>query len=193
MLQMVAAAPSPRGGVFPTGALANGRDVIAGQLVQRAQAALDADLDAARDLLRQLATMLTPQLVRDEADAEQKAMRAKTIARGGLAAWQMKAVNEHIQRNLSETIHIDALASVTRLSTSHFCRAFKTSFGMTAHSYIMRQRLEQARLMMLTTTESLCHIAAACGMADQAHLTRLFRRHMGDTPFNWRRTWRQAS
>jgi AraC family transcriptional regulator len=40
---------------------------------------------------------------------------------------------------------------------------------------------------MLTTGEPLCGIALTCGLADKAHLTKLFPRHFGETPAVWRR------
>src|SRR5690606_2306493 len=67
------------------------------------------------------------------------------------------------------------------------CRAFKESFGTTAHMHIIRLRLELAQRLMLTTDEPLSQIALACGLADQAHLSKLFRREMGETPSAWRR------
>jgi len=38
----------------------------------------------------------------------------------------------------------------------------------------------------------LSQIACACGLTDQAHLTRLFRRILNETPLAWRRNWRTA-
>jgi AraC family transcriptional regulator len=68
---------------------------------------------------------------------------------------------------------------------SHFCRAFKESFGTTPHMQIIRLRLELAQRLMLTTAEPLSQIALACGLADQAHLSKLFRREVGETPRSW--------
>jgi AraC family transcriptional regulator len=46
--------------------------------------------------------------------------------------------------------------------------------------------------MMLDSRERLCQIAVACGLADQAHMTRVFRRFIGQTPDTWRRAFRAA-
>jgi len=40
---------------------------------------------------------------------------------------------------------------------------------------------------MLSTNKPLSEIAAECGLADQAHLTRLFRKVVGESPAVWRR------
>jgi AraC-like DNA-binding protein len=43
---------------------------------------------------------------------------------------------------------------------------------------------------MLRTDDALSEIACICGLTDQAHLTRLFRRVVGNTPRAWRNRWR---
>lgn len=110
-------------------------------------------------------------------------------AKGGLAGWQIRKVIEYIDARLGQQLFTEDLAEVTRLSTGHFCRAFKASVGETPHSYIIRRRLRHAQILMLETRDTLSQIACACGLTDQAHLTRLFRRNIGTTPMSWRRTW----
>ena len=112
--------------------------------------------------------------------------------RGGLAPWQVRRVTEYIEEHLSSTIRLQDLAGIARLSHSHFCRAFKESLGHPAHAYVMRRRVHRAQGLMLATTESLSQIAALCGMADQAHFCKLFRRLVGESPNAWRRARRQA-
>jgi AraC family transcriptional regulator len=41
--------------------------------------------------------------------------------------------------------------------------------------------------MMLESDEPLAQIAIACGLCDQSHLCRMFRRVVGVTPRAWRR------
>jgi hypothetical protein len=43
-------------------------------------------------------------------------------------------------------------------------------------------------MMMSTTQEPLSQIAIACGLCDQAHLCKVFRRMIGMSPSAWRRT-----
>jgi AraC family transcriptional regulator len=76
------------------------------------------------------------------------------------------------------------------LSASHFCRAFKCTFGVSPLDYVLRRRIEVAQGLMLTTSEPLSAIAVTCGMCDQPHFTRSFHRIVGETPYAWRRTRR---
>lgn len=161
-------------------------------LLEELRAVLETDPEAARNTLDELALVLGVRPARVAPPAIE-ARSFPDILRGGLAPWQLRVVTDFVDRNLSSTMHVETLAGLVRLSTSHFCRSFKVSVGDTPHAYIMRRRLERAQAMMLESAESLSQIAAACGLADQAHLTRLFRRYTGQTPFNWRRAFRTAA
>jgi AraC family transcriptional regulator len=100
-----------------------------------------------------------------------------TIVRGGLAPWQLRKIDRYLKENLAHSLRLRSLAEQVNLSVSHFNRSFKVSRGVTPHLHIVK----------LTTDDPLCGIALACGLADQAHLTKLFRRHFGETPAAWRR------
>jgi AraC family transcriptional regulator len=107
--------------------------------------------------------------------------------RGGLAPWQVRRVTTHVETNLDAAITTKDLAALARLSLFHFCRAFRDSFGESPHGYVTRRRVERAQGLMLTTNASLGQIAADCGFTDQAHLSKLFRRIVGESPGVWRR------
>ena len=119
------------------------------------------------------------------------ALDSSTVARsrpGGLAVWQQRKVSQAIEGELSAGISTARLAAIARLSASHFTRAFKSSFGRSPHAYVTWRRVERAKSMMLATRESLCQISLECGFSDQAHLSRVFRRAVGQSPSLWRRT-----
>ena len=150
-----------------------------GRLLEDVKWALNCDLSAAQTSAAHLATFLASKL---SVDAH------TTLARGGLAPWQKRKVRDHIENGLEGSLPVEDLANLVSLSPSHFCRVFKESFGESPHGYITKLRVERAKTLMLTTTESLSQIALACGLADQAHLCRCFRRVTGATPGFWRRS-----
>jgi len=113
--------------------------------------------------------------------------RPEDDVRQGLAPWQVRRVLAHIDAHLSTSIRNEDLAAVARLSTSHFNVAFRNSVGESPHEHIIRRRVERAQGLMLSTDKPLSDIAAECGLADQPHLTRLFRRIVGESPAAWRR------
>lgn len=110
-----------------------------------------------------------------------------------LTAWQCRRVLQHIEANLAEPLRNRGLASLVDYSEFHFNVAFRNSVGASPHEFIIRRRIERARQLMLSTDLPLCGIASECGLADQAHLSRLFRRVVGETPAAWRRSQASAA
>jgi AraC-like DNA-binding protein len=110
-----------------------------------------------------------------------------------LAAWQRRRVLEHIDTSLASPLRNRELAALVKYSEFHFNVAFRNSLGASPHEYIIRRRIERAQQLMLSTGMPLADIAAECGLADQAHLSRLFRRVVGESPAAWRRDRADAS
>ena len=151
-----------------------------GRLIEDVSAALETDFRIATQAAARLAAVLSARL----ADGP-----STQPARGGLAPWQKRKVQRAVEDGLDGALPVEALANLVSLSPSYFCRAFKESFGATPHVYVIKRRVERARTLMLTTSESLSQIALACGLADQAHLCHCFRRVTGMTPAAWRRNF----
>ncbi len=105
---------------------------------------------------------------------------------GGLAPWQIARIVDYVESNLSITISVASMAAHVQLSTSHFSRAFQISFNDSPYNYVLRQRLNYSRTLMLRTDYSLSQVALEIGMADQAHFTNTFKRFFGVTPRAWR-------
>jgi AraC family transcriptional regulator len=155
------------------------------RLLSDADKVLNTDLDAAEICLAQASVLLQAERRRK---SQQSASRVGvSLARGGLAPWQIRRVIAYIDSHLAERIKIPDLRALTHLSGSHFSRAFRTSFGDSPYGFVIRRRIESAQKLMLETSEPLCEIALRCGLCDQAHLSRLFRRAVGMSPSAWRR------
>jgi AraC-like DNA-binding protein len=107
--------------------------------------------------------------------------------RGGLAPWQKHKIDQYLREHLQRPVRVNELAQQLPLSVSYFSRAFKQTFGTSPHEYIIQLRLERAQELMVTTAAPLSQIALDCGFGDQAHLSKLFRRGMGESPSTWRR------
>jgi AraC family transcriptional regulator len=150
------------------------------ELCVAVRSALDDERGTAEDSLQRAAEILRGIGTAEVAPVEQ--------TRGGLSPWQIRKVTSFIEANLDRSIRNDELAGLARLNTSHFGRAFRNSFGEPPHEYVIRRRVERAQGLMLSTNAPLSEIALDCGLADQSHLTRLFRRMVGQSPRDWRRS-----
>jgi AraC-like DNA-binding protein len=106
---------------------------------------------------------------------------------GVLAVWQIRKVKAFIDSSLNSTIRLSNCASQARLSASYFSYAFKATFGTTLRHYIRCRRVARAQQLMVSSNRPLSEIALACGFADQAHYSRVFRDVVGLSPSTWRR------
>lgn len=174
-----------------------------------AGAQTDAAPEPAHDQIRQLLQQARHVLATDPADAERciavavrllpqiDAAASRSFApapaaspalqRGGLAPWQVLRVKALVEARLADRVTSAELAAAARLSPSHFSRAFRASFGDAPKTYVNRRRIARSKDMMLATGDSLAAIALACGLSDQAHFCRMFRRFEGQSPSVWRR------
>jgi AraC family transcriptional regulator len=98
-----------------------------------------------------------------------------------LGAGQLRAVAERVEAGLDGRLRLADLAAVAGLSAFHFARAFRATVGEPPHRWVVARRLDRAR-DRLRAGERPGEVAVALGFADQAHLTRLFRRRFGTTP-----------
>jgi AraC-like DNA-binding protein len=113
--------------------------------------------------------------------------RASYRDRPGLCDWQMKRVVAYLSMRIDSSVRVSDLAAEVKLSPSHFARAFTIRLGLSPYTFIMKLRIERASELLLASDKSLTEIAFNCGLADQAHFSRLFRRFVGTTPSRWRR------
>jgi AraC family transcriptional regulator len=188
MQESVSSDDRSRGPIDTEGATLVRLRAVVIELYKEVSSTLEGEREAARQYIERADLFLRAELSApaEEEFAISDSQSAKHV-RGGLAPWQIRLVKTHIEANLDSTIGVKALAELVKLSSFHFCRAFRDSFGDSPHGYVMRRRVERAQGLMLTTNASLGQIAADCGLADQAHFNKLFRRFVGESPGMWRR------
>jgi AraC family transcriptional regulator len=114
-------------------------------------------------------------------------MTKHTRAPGGLSTWQMTRVLDYIERHLSDKIAVQELARLVGEGCDWFQRAFKSSTGIPPYRFIAGRRLALACALLKTTREPLSQVALYCGLYDQSHFSRTFRRNTGMNPAAWRR------
>jgi AraC family transcriptional regulator len=107
--------------------------------------------------------------------------------RGGLAAWQQRRVVEFVEDHLADDFPLAALASLAQLSTYHFARAFKRSFGIPPHRYHINRRIERARTLLADPKTSVAEVALELGFSGASAFAATFRRTTGQTPTDYRR------
>lgn len=107
---------------------------------------------------------------------------------GGLACWQQRAVSAYLEDHLAEPISMPTLAQLARLSSCHFSRAFKRSFGMPPRQFHNHLRIERARTMLERTQSSVTEIGFSLGFSETSSFSTAFRKAVGLTPTAYRRS-----
>jgi AraC family transcriptional regulator len=117
--------------------------------------------------------------------AHSTARLARTAARAGLSSVQLEAVRDLVHQHIDESITVDSLAVAVGLSPAQFARRFKRTTGRSPYQFVIDERLDLAREMLLRGAP-IAEIAAQTGFPHQEHLTRMFGRRFGMTPGRFR-------
>lgn len=100
----------------------------------------------------------------------------------------LNRVRARIEASLDTDISLEALAQESGYSRAHFLRMFRMATGVTPHQYVLDVRLRHAQEWLRKKNSALIDIAAVCGFSSQSHMTSVFRKRLGVTPGEFRRT-----
>jgi AraC family transcriptional regulator len=112
---------------------------------------------------------------------------SREISRGGLAAANLRRVQDYVHSNLAATITLVELSRVAGLSRRHFLRAFRESTGDTPLGYVRALRIEEAKRRLSQGSQSITEVALDCGFSHAQHFATTFRTATGLAPSAFRR------
>ncbi|WP_232830375.1 AraC family transcriptional regulator [Oceanicella sp. SM1341] len=112
---------------------------------------------------------------------------AEEARSGGLTPVQMRRLWEMFRENPGLRLSNSALAERVGLSPGWFAQAFKKTTGKSPLQWQQERRIAMVKERLLAGEAAIADVAMQFGFADQAHLTRVFRRHEGTTPAAWAR------
>ncbi|MBE6975765.1 MAG: helix-turn-helix domain-containing protein [Ruminococcaceae bacterium] len=95
-------------------------------------------------------------------------------------------VLEYIQQNHQKNLTLAEMADLAGYSPNYFHNIFRTVMGITPQEYLMQQRLQHAKLLLIHTDNTLSEIAYECGFSSQSHLCARFKRSVLCTPGEYR-------
>nr|WKF61123.1 HTH-type transcriptional activator Btr [Paraburkholderia busanensis] len=105
-------------------------------------------------------------------DDKRRTLAPKTAAR----------VIDFIEAHLDQRLTLTELAALADLSVPHFKVLFRETLGMPVHQYVVRRRVERARVLLLQGKLSASQIALDTGFAHQSHMAHWMGRLLGVTP-----------
>ena len=107
---------------------------------------------------------------------------------GALPRGRLRAVVEYIEEHLDGSPSLEQMAATAHLSVYHFARQFRAATGLPPHQYVISRRVERAKQLLQEGDLSLAEVAAAAGFADQSKLSHTFKRVIGVSPRQFRRS-----
>ena len=108
---------------------------------------------------------------------------------GHAARPEVLRARELLAERLVDPPTLEELAAHTGVGAFVLSRAFRAAYGLPPHAYLNQVRVDRARSLLLQGRRA-SEVAAEVGFADQPHLTRHFRRHLGVPPAAYQRTLR---
>jgi AraC family transcriptional regulator len=98
----------------------------------------------------------------------------------------LKQARELLRTRFVERLTLSCIAAEVGVHPMHLAQTFNQTFGCTVGEYIRRRRIEYACQQLATSNTPLATIALAAGFCDQSHFTRVFKRHTGVAPSEYR-------
>ncbi|MGB5445288.1 MAG: AraC family transcriptional regulator [Psychromonas sp.] len=99
----------------------------------------------------------------------------------------MDALDHYIAAHCAHKISVMQLAGQVFLSESQFYLLFKEQTGMSPHQYVLKKRLERAKVLISESPLSLAQIALNCGFSSQSSFTQAFSNLYKIPPSRYRR------
>ncbi len=106
---------------------------------------------------------------------------------GTRQAGPLALIRDLLNDQYEQSIGLAQLSEIAGMSKFRLLRQFRSAYGLPPHAYLRLCRVKRARDAILSGA-NLADAAFAVGFADQAHMTRAFRRTVGFTPGELQKT-----
>jgi len=106
---------------------------------------------------------------------------------GKLTDLQLGRTLDYMNAHLSEDVGLPELAACADLPAHYFCRMFRKTVGMPPYRYLVQQRIEKAKDLLVVTDKGITEIAFDLGFSSHAHFASTFKRLVGQTPSIFRK------
>lgn len=109
-----------------------------------------------------------------------------------LPLWRLRLATAYVDAHLAGPVRLEDIARAVGLTRMHFAAQFRAATGVRPHDYLLRRRIERAKLLLSQSETTIVDIALAVGFQSQAHFSTVFKQRVGDSPSIWRRRARDG-
>ncbi len=103
------------------------------------------------------------------------------------------SVGAWLEQRLADPYDLDALAAAFHVSARTLLRRFRHETGHSPLAHLQQARVGKAKLLLEAGTRSVAQVTAAVGYGDVATFGALFKRHVGQSPAEYRRRFRAGA
>lgn len=101
-------------------------------------------------------------------------------------ARRIEDIVSYVEKYYMEELSLEKLSNVFFLSREHISRKFKQKTGMLLSKYVTKLRTDQAKRWLRETEKSIYSISLMLGYQDEKYFSKLFKKVVGMTPFEYR-------
>jgi len=98
----------------------------------------------------------------------------------------LRRARDLMDREYSRPLDVAALARAALMSTAHFSRQFRATYGETPYSYLMTRRIERAKALLRRGDLSVTDVCMAVGCTSLGSFSARFTELVGETPTAYR-------
>jgi AraC-like DNA-binding protein/ligand-binding sensor protein len=95
---------------------------------------------------------------------------------------------QFILEHQNEELSLTSVAKVVNMSSFYFCKTFKKATGLNFTDYLARMRIERAKELLLNPNARVSEIVFEVGFQSITHFNRIFKRHVGRSPSEYRQS-----
>jgi AraC-like DNA-binding protein len=100
---------------------------------------------------------------------------------------RVERIISYIDANFETQIRLQDLVEQENPSPTHFSHLFTSLFGVTFQDYVNIKRMEQCIRLVPNKEKTLLEISYESGFSDPKYMNRMFIKHYGYTPKEYRR------
>lgn len=97
-----------------------------------------------------------------------------------------------ISYDLSADLSLRRISDELNVNSSYLSAAFKRECGMTLTDYVTKKRMERAAVLISSTEKQIQAVSEECGIVDSNYFIKLFKKHLGVTPSEYRTAAKSA-
>ena len=102
---------------------------------------------------------------------------------------RISQIKEWIRMNMNRDLSVGDIAEEFNVSHNYMSRMFKKESGLTIKNYLNKLKLDNAKYLLLTTTDSIQEVADKSYFNDYKYFFRIFKKEIGMTPATYRNTF----